>query len=483
MSKAPRVVVVGLDGATWNLLRPLAESGRLPTFRELLTRGIHGPLRSCIPPVTFPAWQCIYTGMNPGKLGVYDFARVNVARRRIELNSPAAFHGKPLWASLNECGHKTCMIGIPTAEVAPVDGVFVGGPFAVRKRVYPETYQSVLTELDYQMYPDRLTKLVMESDSAEPPIEMIAQIIKSRFQLARRLGEDVHPAFLALTIFAIDNIQHFFWGSRLLEECWQVIDSELGDLIADLPESWFVIVSDHGFSGMKREFFTSKLLTEMELLLLKPQARRRLLPVVKQENIVKWVRVLGIPKIISSPAIRKWFASLLRRFPSKTGRFGIRAFENLIDWDRSKCVPFSSSIYLNCGTKEKNDLILRVKRDLLQWTEVQDVFSKDDIYSGDYTDLAPDLVILPQEGVRILDHPFAESVVSRRLSRGWSAGHAMDGMVAFYNAHLSRGSESGPVPGLTVYDIAPTILSLFGLPVPREMDGVACVHVREAASL
>ena len=68
-----KVLVIGLDGATWDLLEPLLAKGMLPTFNKLMDKGMWGELESCIPPITMPAWACMITGKNPGKIGLIHF--------------------------------------------------------------------------------------------------------------------------------------------------------------------------------------------------------------------------------------------------------------------------------------------------------------------------------------------------------------------------------------------------------------------------
>jgi len=79
-----KVLVIGLDGATWDLIEPWAEEGKLPTFKMLMENGTWGELESCIPFVTYPAWKCYSTGKNPGRLGVYWFLKkiVNLPGKR-----------------------------------------------------------------------------------------------------------------------------------------------------------------------------------------------------------------------------------------------------------------------------------------------------------------------------------------------------------------------------------------------------------------
>ncbi|MFQ6053764.1 MAG: alkaline phosphatase family protein, partial [Candidatus Bathyarchaeia archaeon] len=67
-----RVLLLGLDGATFDIIEPMARSGRLPNLARLISEGSSGVLESTLPPVTLPAWVSMVTGKNPGKLGVFD---------------------------------------------------------------------------------------------------------------------------------------------------------------------------------------------------------------------------------------------------------------------------------------------------------------------------------------------------------------------------------------------------------------------------
>jgi predicted AlkP superfamily phosphohydrolase/phosphomutase len=64
-----KILVLGIDGASWNLVDDLIQAGNLPTIKKMKTKGVAKDLKSCLPFVTFPAWKCYSTGLNPGKLG------------------------------------------------------------------------------------------------------------------------------------------------------------------------------------------------------------------------------------------------------------------------------------------------------------------------------------------------------------------------------------------------------------------------------
>ena len=73
LKPASRVLIIGLDGATWNVLDPLIENGVLPNLEKLAKNGTRGILESTIPPITACAWPSFYTGRVPGNHGVFDF--------------------------------------------------------------------------------------------------------------------------------------------------------------------------------------------------------------------------------------------------------------------------------------------------------------------------------------------------------------------------------------------------------------------------
>ena len=67
-----RVMVVGLDCVpprfAFDLYRDL-----MPNLGSLMARGVYGPMRSCEPPITVPAWSAMFSGRDPGELGIYGF--------------------------------------------------------------------------------------------------------------------------------------------------------------------------------------------------------------------------------------------------------------------------------------------------------------------------------------------------------------------------------------------------------------------------
>ena len=66
-----KILVIGLDGATWTLLKPWIEKGYLPTIKKLIKEGVHGVLKSTVPPLSIPAWNSIVTGDGSEQAGFF----------------------------------------------------------------------------------------------------------------------------------------------------------------------------------------------------------------------------------------------------------------------------------------------------------------------------------------------------------------------------------------------------------------------------
>ncbi|MFW5918642.1 MAG: alkaline phosphatase family protein, partial [Halanaeroarchaeum sp.] len=67
-----RTLLVGIDGVSTDVLAARSPD-TIPTIRRLFERGATGDLESQLPPWTPSAWPSLYTGVNPGKHGVFSF--------------------------------------------------------------------------------------------------------------------------------------------------------------------------------------------------------------------------------------------------------------------------------------------------------------------------------------------------------------------------------------------------------------------------
>ena len=124
-----KVFILGLDGATFEILNPLMAEGLMPNLHQLCIDGVHGPMRTIFPPVTAPAWLALATGLNPGKTGAYDY--INRSDPSSDLYVPissAYYVDRSVWDYLNKAGLSVGIFNYPTlSPPPPVNGFAVSG--------------------------------------------------------------------------------------------------------------------------------------------------------------------------------------------------------------------------------------------------------------------------------------------------------------------------------------------------------------------
>ena len=107
-----RVLVIGLDGATFDLLLPWLEEGFLPHLAEIWRRSSYAPLRTTIPPITASAWTSFQTGKNPAEFGVFGFVELQQDYSLLIPNH-TDIKCRTIWQRLSKGGRKFAALGIP----------------------------------------------------------------------------------------------------------------------------------------------------------------------------------------------------------------------------------------------------------------------------------------------------------------------------------------------------------------------------------
>lgn len=127
---APRVMILGLDGATFRFIRPLVAEGRLPTLAALMERGVSAPLESIYPPHTSAAWPTCFTGQTPGHHGAFNFYELELTKysRRGPPTLSTARQGKTTFDVASRAGLKVAAIHVPmTFPAWKINGVMFSG--------------------------------------------------------------------------------------------------------------------------------------------------------------------------------------------------------------------------------------------------------------------------------------------------------------------------------------------------------------------
>ena len=126
-----KVLIIGLDGATPDLVERWVAENKLPYLKQVMQNGVYGTLKSTYPPISPAAWTTFATGYNPGKHGTYDFRDYDPRRYSCFADTIVdsnAFAGKSIWDIVGAAGQKVGVITVPVTYPAwRVNGFMVSG--------------------------------------------------------------------------------------------------------------------------------------------------------------------------------------------------------------------------------------------------------------------------------------------------------------------------------------------------------------------
>lgn len=209
-----KVFVLGLDGATFNLIRPWVESMELPNFARLIKQGCYGDLESVIPPLTAPAWASFITGKNPGKHGVFDFVERKPGSYDIEWVTSRSRRGRSLWKIVSSHEGNVVVINIPNNyPLEQVSGCMVAwmdAPGDKKDYTYPPELANEIKENigDYII-------TILDWKENEDLIKFrynLHRMIDKRAELTYYLMEHRPWDFFTVFFTATDIVQHCFWS-------------------------------------------------------------------------------------------------------------------------------------------------------------------------------------------------------------------------------------------------------------------------------
>lgn len=275
---AARVAVIGVDGCDWDMLGPLVESGRLPTFQRLMEEGTYGPLLSMDPLVSPRIWTTIATGRMPSEHGIEDFVNADGVPVNASMRTAPT-----IWEIASASGGVVNVIGwYVTWPVDDVRGMMVSdrmhtlvrGPLQALHTLSGEPTDRRLEEFGRFTF-DPAYRRFGESDLTFQRNRIVDEPLRWGFlrdtiygAIAEATVPRYAPDFVAMYYRGIDFVQHFFW-QYAEPDAFAGVDSEAvrayGDVIPNYyeyqdallerfleklgPDMNVIIVSDHGFKA------------------------------------------------------------------------------------------------------------------------------------------------------------------------------------------------------------------------------------------
>ena len=260
MTAKNRVIVLGIDGASWNIIEPLVAAGKLPAFEKLLKSGAHGKLQSIIPPISVPAWKCYSTGKNPGKLGIFDFLKLDFDKRKFTVVGSNHFKEPDIWDYAGEAGLTSCVYNMFSTHPAKALKGCLISDFANERGYYP----AALKEEIEQKFGSLIRGVNFQQDKAGS-FKSALDEIKLNFKVLEYLIDRDDPDFTHISISRTDTIQHFMWGDNAakdgdfgesIEKCWITLDGLVAKFLDFLDKEhaggyYVFVISDHGFEAVQ----------------------------------------------------------------------------------------------------------------------------------------------------------------------------------------------------------------------------------------
>ncbi|HUS69264.1 MAG TPA: alkaline phosphatase family protein [Anaerolineae bacterium] len=499
-----RVMVIGLDGATFDLIRPWIEDGTMPTLQRLMNSGASGVLTTTLPPISSSAWVSFATGKNPGKHGLVDFVHPRPDSYQISIVSPQQRASQAIWNLLSDAGRKVGIVGMPvTYPPEEVNGYMISDfltPSASDDYTYPSSLSDELEKAmgGFPLLPDERYRSTKFTDRFIA--DMVADV-EQRLKGALYLLDNKEWDFFFLLFWSNDMLQHETWS--LLDETHPSYEAQKADRYRDLvvdfhrqldqavgrlaekagPDDLIIVMSDHGFGPVHSFFLVNNWLREMGWLQLKKRPATRL----KYALFRLGFTPLGVFHL--AKALRLGF--LRRRFRfQRGGGLMKRLFLSFadVDWACTKAFAVGSfgQIYINQAGKRPQGMVqpgkeyeelreeiaaraVEIRDPRTGSPVVERVYRKEEIYSGPQVEKAPDLVLQSRnwEYMAFGHADFGAAHVVEPIV-GMSGHHRPEGIAVLSGQGIKSGAT---LQDANITDLAPTILYAMGIPIPSDMDG------------
>jgi predicted AlkP superfamily phosphohydrolase/phosphomutase len=476
-----RVLIIGLDGASHDIVTRLLHAGQLPNLSRLTSEGVNAKMHSTFPASSAPAWSSCRTGVNPGKHGIFGFWQ----REGYQWSLQTSYDLKvpSIERILSRRGRRVCLINVPlTFPPSPVNGIVISGmptPGVTSSYTFPSELRAELLSSELGYSTDGFESL--EDISPAKFLKRVYRRHEQRIATSLSLyGRERWDLFMVVFTLA-DKIQHCFWRSEpqdqdgrsfgtssehnsTVEKSYIALDAAVGAFLGRIGEETTVlVVSDHGFGSCTMELSPNIWLREHGFFHMHTAHKVR-------ARSLSWTRRAGvplpIPKITLGPPHRR------------VSWRNTRAFSDLF------VEPFG--IYLNLKGREPAGTVSEGKdaEHLLDSLQVELMDSRlpqglplfrtvkrsHECYHGAFADNAPDIVLdLYDPSIRLSGEFISSDLFSR--PGGWPAitgSHRPTGILFASGPSIAAGSLSTDA---RLIDVAPTVLCLLNEDVPSYMDG------------
>ncbi len=420
-----KVVVLGIDGVPCSLLRRFIEEGIMPNLAGIVNKGTLSAMTASVPEVSSTSWSTFMTGMNPGRHGIYGFMELQKSSYKWKFPDSGDVRSETLWEIAGKNNKKSIVLNVPSTYPAKeINGILTAGFVALdlRKATYPQSAYEYLKSIDYKM--DVNTRKAQESNEALAD-EILDAFEKRKKAFLHFLDNGDWDLFVGV-VTETDRLHHYLWSALVDEghpqhtffiDFYKKLDEFIGDMYNrtgdDVP---FIIMSDHGFTTIKKEIYINTWLKEKGYLKFSNDDPKSM------EDMLAESRVFAL-----DPS--RLYFHMKGKYP-----------EGSVEADE----------YDNLREKLKEELLsLTVDGEKV----IKEVLYKEDLYSGDQYEEAPDLVMLSHEGYDLKGSINKPEIAGNGFLTG---GHTRENAVFYINRKINQND-------INIIDVGPTIMALLNI--------------------
>ena len=277
----PRVLLVGWDGAGWDQIHPLLDSGWLPNLSRLIDNGAMGDLAALNPPVPALLWSSIATGRYADRHGVLDAVEPDPVTDGVRAATRASLRVRQIWDLLAREGHPSQVIGwpvtqpSPSAAAGPASCVSDQYPLGTAGSIFPPALEAVLSNLrlhpteltgdELQLFVPELARVDQDKDRRLALLALMLTDAVSAHSAATTLHESQAWDFTAV-YYAVTGRAHSVFPPETdeiykdaVQGAYRLLDLFLGRLIQLAgPDTTVMLVSDRNASERERKVLDSR---------------------------------------------------------------------------------------------------------------------------------------------------------------------------------------------------------------------------------
>jgi predicted AlkP superfamily phosphohydrolase/phosphomutase len=493
----PRVFMIGLDGGSWDIIRPLIDRGCLPNIQGLIDDSCWGVLKSTFPACTCPAWFTFSTGMKPSHIGIYHFHGMPKGSNCLQRYDYGDLEQAEFWDVLMQQGISCGIINHPLLyhRKNHIGYIIPGGLIPEQEcRSFPA---GLMHEIDKAVGGYEIDQQGVFFIDDQTLLSGCLEVARKRTKAMSYLITE-HPTDFFLGIYTIpDRISHRFLARasmhkgaegeaawRALEESYGEVDRGIGHLMSLMKEDDFLfMISDHGFKAKPWSIHINQFLIDQGLLSVGTRSTLEKAGLTRR-NLGRFLNKMGF-KTQWMEGLYRFAPGVMRDLlPAGKTIYGEYLLPELIeqgrlDWSRTRAVFLGSGIYINTTDRpegmvppgEVKNLKRRIKEELEKLHSPDGepspirALEPEEIYGRGETINPPDIMVT---GADVWELEISISADHTLFSPNDRAGHSQDGIFMLRHPRARPGELAQP---LEMEDVAPLVLHVCHQPVPGGMDG------------